>query len=242
VFLPSAGLAIALAPALAWAAERLTAPARRWSAATAGVAAGALAVTALAAFFAFQTNDRLADWADLETFLEATIDDDPDAGIPHLYLAHVYARAGRADETRVQFVRATESNLPEPSRGAAWYEYALWLDGAGSHDEARDAFEQALTFDPDSPPIRRDFAASQWRRAMATTPPDRELLTSALAEAERAAALDPLRSDTLVLVATIALDLGDNARARSAFEAALLVEESREFRQRIRAQLDALPR
>jgi tetratricopeptide (TPR) repeat protein len=238
-FLPSAGLAICVASIFADIARRITeAPPRIRTPAT---AAAAFACVALAAVFALQTSQRIGDWKDLETLLEATIDDAPGAGIPHVYLAHVHARAGRIDETRAEFLAATVGEMPDVSRHAVWYEYAAWLDANGFSEESWAAYREAIALDPRSVLARRDFAASLWRYATRPEMQDDGVLASALAEAELAVEIDPERVETLVLLATIARDLGDTTRARSAFEQALEFEDSDDTRQRIRLQLDSLP-
>lgn len=107
--------------------------------------------------------------------------------------------------------------------------YRHWSEGQqaferywrpGHLDQAVEAFELAIAADDDYAPGYAALARALWRRWRGTR--DAQWLDQALANAERAVALDPLLTDGRVTLGLIQLARGDHEEARSLFDEVLM--------------------
>ncbi|WP_339800219.1 VWA domain-containing protein [uncultured Marinobacter sp.] len=118
---------------------------------------GTLATVVLAAAL-FPPRPALAwEWADLwqrpEQRAEALIDADPGAAADKLrdplWQGTARFRNGQYDQAAEAFARGTGSGLPPAQQADAWYNRGNALIHAGKTEAAIEAWQQALTLDPD---------------------------------------------------------------------------------------------
>ena len=240
LYLPVAGAALLLAPALGGLARR---------APRAFPVIGAV-VLVLAAGTAL----RVEDWSSRERLARATLRWYPDASLPWLELGLVQAARGETAAAAASFRR---SLAVVPERAFAWQQYATAEMKLGDFQRALAAWRSALDLSPpDLGPLWRGLGTAQLatgrseeavrslqtaHRLMPDDPHTRALLARAqlrLAEdrtetgrreegarfATRAISLGTLDSDQLFRAALVLYRAGHRARARALFEEVLAAD------------------
>jgi tetratricopeptide (TPR) repeat protein len=148
------------------------------------VLAGALGVALLAAA-AVRTRVRLPAWRNNFTLGLATVREDPNAAVFHVYLGNTYRAEGKRGPARVEYVEAIAS---DPHAGEAFVNLAGVLLDDGNATAAEEVLERGAEMNPTfSKPLfvlgkialqrgSRDEARGFFARALSLDPNDSEAL------------------------------------------------------------------
>lgn len=245
LYLPTIGLAICIAwvarEALAWVGERWSAAAEP-SRTRVLYAAAAVPLVIIAAAFAYGTVTRLHSYSNLQTFFETAIARDPGGGIIHAGLAQEYDRQGRHDDALQEYLTATGGSFAKADqRAAVWNNLGAFYAAEKDYANASPAYERAIALDPDKGSAYFNYALMYRDQASQSDPKDRALLQKALAQANLAVEREPNVQEDLMLMARIAIDLGDNRTARDAYARVVKIDGSTAAADLARRQLAQLP-
>jgi Flp pilus assembly protein TadD len=171
-YLPTAGLALAIAPAL-----DLAKPAALRRALMVGI-------VALSVGYGVVSTRRAADWQSAITIFESATRAHPRSARAHMELGGAYGHAGRGSDAEREFASAVEIL---PSYAAAWYNLGNLRARSGRLDPAADAYHRALEHSPrlvqawynlglvEQMRGRREAAIDAFSRAAEIAPADPEI-------------------------------------------------------------------
>ena len=205
-------------------------------------AAAAVPLVIIAAAFAYGTVTRLHSYSNLQTFFETAIARDPGGGIIHAGLAQEYDRQGRHDEALQEYLTATGGSFAKADqRAAVWNNLGAFYAAEKDYANASPAYERAIALDPDKGSAYFNYALMYRDQASQSDPKNRALLQKALEQAQLATEREPSVQEDLMLMARIAIDLGDNRTARDAYARVVKIDGSTAAADLARRQLAQLP-